>query len=81
METKTAIVTGGSRGIGRAVSKELAKAGYHIIINYSGNKEKADLTAEEIISAGNSAEIYRCNVERMDEVEEMMKYVVRTRCV
>ena len=49
---KTALVTGGSRGIGKAICVRLAAEGYHIIINYVSNDEAAQKTLEEVIAAG-----------------------------
>ena len=50
-----AIVTGGSRGIGRACSLQLAKAGYTVVVNYSTNAEAADWVVREIAAAGGKA--------------------------
>ena len=47
-ENKVALVTGGSRGIGKACAIELAKAGYEIAISYAGNEEAANKTLEEL---------------------------------
>ena len=52
MSEKLALVTGGSRGIGKACALELAKAGYDVIINYAGNEEAANKTVEEIKELG-----------------------------
>ncbi len=52
-----ALVTGGSRGIGRAVSVALAKQGYNIIINYRSNKAEADHTLELVRQAGTDGEL------------------------
>ena len=49
-DRKVALVTGGSRGIGRACALELGKAGYDVVINYAGNAEAAAKTVEDIIS-------------------------------
>jgi 3-oxoacyl-[acyl-carrier protein] reductase len=56
-QKKTAIVTGGSRGIGRAISIRLAADGYHVVINYRSNTEEAQKTLDTITSAGGSAEL------------------------
>jgi 3-oxoacyl-[acyl-carrier protein] reductase len=45
---KSALVTGGSRGIGRAVCLKLAEMGYHILINYKSNKEEAEKTLDQV---------------------------------
>ena len=59
---KYALVTGGSRGIGRAVSVRLAKEGYHVIVNYVSNREQAQVTLDMIESAGGSGEMLRFDV-------------------
>jgi 3-oxoacyl-[acyl-carrier protein] reductase len=55
-ERKTAIVTGGSRGIGRAVAVELARAGHYVVVNYRGNDTAAAETLQLIREAGGDGE-------------------------
>ena len=55
MAEKTAIVTGASRGIGRAIALELAGKGYKVILNYCGSKVRAEQAAEEICARHLSA--------------------------
>ncbi len=57
MEKTIALVTGGSRGIGRAVSEALARAGYHVLLNYKSREKEARETLEAIRTAGGSAEL------------------------
>lgn len=78
LEEKVAIVTGGSRGIGRAVAIELAKCGCKVVINYLGNEKLAQEVVAEIIAAGGRAIAVRANVANLSEVEEMIKQVVDT---
>lgn len=59
---KYALVTGGSRGIGRAVSVRLAREGYHVIVNYVSNEEQAKVTLDMIIAEGGSGELLRFDV-------------------
>ena len=59
---KTAIVTGGSRGIGRAISERLAAEGYHVVINFRANTQEAQTTLDRITQAGGSAELCRFDV-------------------
>ena len=61
-EKKIAVVTGGARGIGKAIALELAKAGNFVVINYNGSEEKARETKAEIEAAGGQADILQCNV-------------------
>ena len=61
-DNKTAIVTGASRGIGKACAIELAKAGYNIAVSYAGNDEAAGKTIEELKSIGVKAKAYKFNV-------------------
>ena len=58
MEEKIALVTGAARGIGSQIAKTLAKKNIFVVVNYSGSKEKAEQTAEEIINAGGKAVVY-----------------------
>ena len=61
---KYALVTGGSRGIGRAVCVKLAQMGYHIIINYVSNATEAQKTLELVRQAGQDGEILMFDVSK-----------------
>lgn len=61
-QRRCALVTGGSRGIGRAICEELAQAGFDIAIVYAGNEEAARETAAQAENLGATARIYRCDV-------------------
>ena len=76
-EQKVAVVTGASRGIGRAIALELAASGAFVVINYNGSKERAEEVKAEIEKNGGSAEIYQCNVSEFDACEEFLKHVVK----
>lgn len=68
-----ALVTGGSRGIGRAISLELARRGYFVVINYLNNREKAEATLSELQSLGGEGSLAAADVTKADEVQAMFK--------
>ncbi|MCE5002853.1 3-oxoacyl-[acyl-carrier-protein] reductase [Staphylococcus pseudoxylosus] len=74
--TKSALVTGASRGIGRSIAIQLAEEGYNVAVNYAGNKEKADAVVEEIKAKGVESFAVQANVANGDEVKAMIKEVV-----
>ena len=76
-EKKIAVVTGASRGIGRAIALELAANGAFVVINYNGSKEKAEAVKVEIIAAGGSAETSQCNVSDFDACGAFIKETVK----
>jgi 3-oxoacyl-[acyl-carrier protein] reductase len=69
---KCALVTGGSRGIGRAVCIRMAAAGYHVLINYRSNETEARKTLESVQSAGGSAELLLFDVSDKQQVASML---------
>ena len=69
LENKVAVVTGGARGIGRAISLALAKGGAYVIVNCNGPVEKAREVVHEIEEQGGKAEVYPCNVADYGAVE------------
>ncbi len=75
-DKKLALITGGSRGIGKAIALELAKAGYDIVINYAGNIEAAQKTVEEIKNLNVSAEAYKFDVSNQSEVDENIAKII-----
>ncbi|MBW2684060.1 MAG: 3-oxoacyl-ACP reductase FabG [Deltaproteobacteria bacterium] len=72
-EQQIAIVTGGSKGIGRAICVELAQAGYYIVINYMGDKRGAEQTLTEVRDAGSEGEIYQFDVREMAVTEKVIE--------
>lgn len=72
---KIALVTGGSRGIGRAIAIGLAQAGAYVIVDYLNNNEMADETLHLIEKKGGQGEIYCANVVDEFAVAEMFQYI------
>ena len=72
---KVALVTGGSRGIGRETCLLLAEAGAKVIINYNKSKEKAETVMEEIAVFGKEADIFQANVSDPDEVKALFDHI------
>ena len=76
-EKKVAVVTGASRGIGRAIACELAKRGIYVVINYAGSKEKAEEVKAEIEADGGEAETVQCNVADFEACQTFLKDVAK----
>lgn len=70
---KTALVTGASRGIGRAIALKLAQAGANVVVNYAGSEAAASETVAQIKELGRDAIMIRANVSNTEEVNEMFK--------
>ena len=74
---KTAVVTGGSRGLGRAVCLELAKGGANVVFCYAGNEAAAKETTAACEALGAKALAVQCNVAKADEVKALMDAAVK----
>lgn len=73
---KTAIITGGAQGIGRAISITLAKKGYNVVINYN-TSEKQALELKECIEKDNGrAEVFKANLSKREEAKSLIKFVI-----
>ena len=69
---KCALVTGGSRGIGRAVCVKLAAMGYHILVNYKGNEVEAEKTLFLIREKGGNGELLQFDVSDKEEIQKAL---------
>ncbi|MDD5570074.1 MAG: 3-oxoacyl-ACP reductase FabG [Bacteroidales bacterium] len=66
---KYALVTGGSRGIGRAICVKLAEMGYHVLINYKSNIDEARKTLDLVAGKGSTGELIKFDVTNNEEIE------------
>jgi len=69
---KCVLVTGGSRGIGRAIGLELAAMGYYVLVNYLSNAEEADKTLTDIRRLGGDGELLPFDVGNKDQVQQQL---------
>lgn len=73
LSNKIAVVTGGSRGIGRAIALELGKRGAHVIVNYNSNADAAQAVVDEIIANGGSASHIQADVSDEAQAQKLIK--------
>jgi len=73
---QVALVTGASRGIGRAIAVALGQAGAYVVINYRGNQEAAETTLEELQVVGGQGELCQFDVAVENEIDAAVKKIV-----
>ena len=76
LKGKTAIITGGSRGIGAGIAEKFAAYGANVAIIYNGNLEKATEVKQKVEAFGTKCEIYKCNVASSEECKSTVKSIV-----
>jgi enoyl-[acyl-carrier protein] reductase III len=76
MTQKVALITGGTRGIGKAIAKRFAKEGYHLVLNYMRKKSDAEQTKTEIEQQyGVQVHIVRANVKELEQIQQLFQQV------
>lgn len=73
---KVVIVTGGSKGIGESIVKELANSGYNVVLNYNKSQEAANRIKEELTASGKTVDIYKADIRNRDEVKGLIEYTI-----
>lgn len=73
---KVIIVTGGSRGIGENIVKELAKIGHTVILNYNKSEERANEIKNELSQRGINIEIFKADIRNREEVKSLIRFVI-----
>jgi len=80
LENKVAVITGGSRGIGRAVALELAARGAAVAVNYNKSPDAANDVVKKIEEAGGKAAAFQADVSDFKQAEALIKFAVETFC-
>ena len=73
---KNILVTGGSRGIGKAIVYELCQNNYNVILNYNNSEKEAQDIKNELLSKNHYIEIYKADVSKKEEVSKMIDYII-----
>lgn len=74
---KVVIVTGGARGIGKAIVLTLAEAGYSVVLNYNKSEKEAEEIKELLTEKGQIVEIYKADVSKKEEVEALVNFTIQ----
>lgn len=78
LENKVALITGGSRGIGRAIALEFAARGAAVVVNYNKSPEAAEEVVKKIKDAGGKAAAYQADVADFKQADALVKFTIET---
>lgn len=77
LDGKIAVVTGASRGIGKAIALKLASLGASVVVNYNGSEERALQVKAEIEEQGTKASVYQCDVSDFESCETFIQDIIK----
>lgn len=75
--SKTILVTGGSRGIGKDIAISLARDGYNVVLNYNKSESEAKKIKEDLQKENINIEIFKADVSKSKEVEKLIEFVIK----
>ena len=75
---KTVIITGASRGIGKAIALKMGKEGFNVVVNYASSDEKAQEVVDEIVKNDGRAVLCKGDVSRAEDVEKLFQFTKDT---
>ena len=76
LQGKVAIVTGSSRGIGRAIAERLGRDGANVVVTYAGNQNKAEEVVAVIVSMGSKATAIQVDVKKLEDVRSLFEHAI-----
>ncbi|HBF2317040.1 TPA: SDR family oxidoreductase [Clostridioides difficile] len=77
MKKKTALITGGARGIGKAMSKAFAKEGYNVLVNFNKSENEAKELYTILNEKNFSVKLFKANISNREDVEDMVDYCIK----
>ena len=77
MKKKTVLITGGARGIGKAMSKAFAKEGYNVLVNFNKSENEAKELYTILNEKNFSVKLFKANISNREDVEDMVDYCIK----